>query len=157
MTEDPVRRDPRADSPGDPPEDRHRRPAGVGDTAVAAVGKLSEAFETTERAREHLYAFHQLTGHADNQLDVAVALLRLAGHPDLADRLSTDLVGRDVLDGRWTFEVVEEYDDGYFRAFREVEERVRDLLLDGRKHVYEAEMKERRQRRPGDDEGHWHV
>jgi hypothetical protein len=64
------------------------------DDTVAALGKLSEALETTERARGHLYAVHQLTGHADLQLGDAVDLLRKAGHDGLADRIGTELLGR---------------------------------------------------------------
>ncbi|WP_326824347.1 hypothetical protein OHA77_32630 [Streptosporangium sp. NBC_01639] len=118
---------------------------GLDDTTVEALGRLSEALETTERARGHLYSFHQLTGHADLQLDRAVELLRAAGHADLADTVTTELIGRDVLPGRWTFQVVEEYDDGYYRPFTEVEARIRDRLAGGRRHLHEARMKERRQ------------
>ncbi|MEW9547360.1 hypothetical protein [Nonomuraea sp. NPDC050783] len=48
--------------------------------------------------------------------------------------------------GRWTFQIVEEYDDGYYAAFRELEGEVRDRLTGGRRHVYEAELKQRSQR-----------
>ncbi|HLU70983.1 MAG TPA: hypothetical protein VKZ82_02300 [Nonomuraea sp.] len=128
----------------DGPEVRHRRPEGASDEVVAAAGRVSEALETTEQARGHLYAFHQLTGRADGQLDEAVRLLREAGHGDLADAVERELIGRNVLSGRWTFQIVEEYDDGYYKAFRRIEEDVRDRLMEGRRHVYEAEMKERR-------------
>lgn len=131
----------------DRPDVRHRRPDGVDDATVVATGKLSEALETTERARGHLYAFHQLTGRAHRQLDLAVELLRAAGHLQIADRITTELIGRNVLAGRWTFQVVEEYDDGYFDLFRRIERAVRDELLDGRRHIYEAEMKEARRTR----------
>lgn len=135
----------------DVPAERHRRPAGVGDTTVEAVGKLSEAFEIAERARGHLYAFHQLTGRADFALGWAATLLREAGHHHLADRMTADLIGRNVLEGRWTFQIVEEYDDGYYNLFRDIEREVREELLQGRRHVYEAEMKEARRThgRPG--------
>ncbi|MFE2378814.1 hypothetical protein [Streptomyces sp. NPDC059398] len=109
---------------------------------------MSAALETTERARGHLYGFHQLTGHADLGLDDVVGLLRDAGHPDLADEISRELIGRNVLPGRWTFQIVEEYDDGYYRTFQRLEEKVRDRLAGGRRHLYEAEMKEDR-RTPG--------
>lgn len=117
---------------------------GTNDAVAEAVGKVSEALETIERARGHLYSFHQLTGHADLQLDTAVAQLRELGHDDLAQYISDELVGRNVLPGRWTFQVVDEFDDGYYRCFREVERLVRDRLTDGRRHVYEARLKERR-------------
>lgn len=132
----------------DQPAQRHRRPAGVTDATVEAVGKLSEALETTERARGHLFSFHQLTGGADLALGEAVDLLREAGHHHLADRLATEMVGRNVLPGRWTFQMVEEYDEGYYALFRQIEREIRDELVDGRTHLYEAEMKEDR-RTPG--------
>ncbi len=126
------------------PDAAHQVPHGVGDATVEAVGKLTEALETTERARGHLYSFHQLTGSADLELGEAVELLREAGHGDLADSIAGDLVGRNVLPGRWTFQIVEDYDDTYWSAFRETERRVRDLLAGGRRHLFEAGMKEDR-------------
>lgn len=130
--------------PGDGPDDRHRVPAGVDEATVEAVGKLTEALETTERARGHLYSFHQLTGAADLELGEAVRKLREAGHPDLATSIEQELVGRNVLTDRWTFQVVEDYDDTYWSVFRATERRVRDLLTDGRRHLQEAGMKEAR-------------
>jgi hypothetical protein len=132
----------------DRPAVEHRRPPRLDDTTVAALGKLSEALETVERARGHLYSVHQLTGHADLMLDEAVDGLRKAGHDALAAAIETDLVGRNVIEGRWTFQIVEEYDDGYYATFKALEARARDELAGGRRHLYEAEMRERR-RTPG--------
>ncbi|MBI3223537.1 MAG: hypothetical protein HYZ39_00620 [Mycolicibacterium cosmeticum] len=125
-------------------DDAHARPEGVSDDTVEAVGKVSEALEYVERARGHLYSFHQLMGHADLLLGEAADALRDAGHRDIADHLREDMVGRNVIRGRWTFQVVEEFDDDYWSRFREHEKRVRDELLDGNRHVFEAEMKEDR-------------
>jgi hypothetical protein len=133
------------------PDLDHRRPPGVDDATVAALGKLSEALETVERVRGHLYALHQLTGHADLMLDDAVEMLREAGHPKTAERVEQELIGRNVIAGRWTFQVVEDYDDGYYADFRRLERDARDELAQGRRHLFEAEMKERRRThgRPG--------
>ncbi|MEV7226050.1 hypothetical protein AB0M79_03365 [Polymorphospora sp. NPDC051019] len=128
----------------DGPDQAHRRPADLDDVTVAALGKLSEALETTERARGHLYSMHQLTGHADLQLDEAVELFRRAGHHGVADRIERELIGRNVIAGRWTFQIVEDYDDGYHATFRDLEAWARDDLAGGRRHLFEAEMKERR-------------
>jgi hypothetical protein len=122
----------------------HARPEGAPDELVQAAGGLSEALEHVERARGHLYSFHQLMGHADMLLDDVVEGLRSTGHGKLADRVADEVVGRNVLAGRWTFQVVEEFDDGYYAAFREVERAVRDETMGGRRHVLEAEMKQRR-------------
>ncbi|MBD8506788.1 hypothetical protein HT102_09840 [Hoyosella sp. G463] len=130
---------------------RGRRPHGIDDKTVAALGKLSEALEMVERARGHLYSFHQLIGGADKCLGDAVDQLGEAGHEQLADRLRTELIGLNVLDGRWTFQVVEEFDDGYWTTFRDLEQHARDTLAGGIRHVLEAEVKEsnRTPGRPG--------
>lgn len=121
-----------------------RRPDGIDDDTVEAVGTLSEALEYVERARGHLYSFHQLMGHADLLLGDTCDKLRDAGHAEIADRLGTDMVGRNVLSGRWTFQIVEEFDDDYWSRLRDHERTVRDELMGGQRHVFEAEMKERR-------------
>ena len=113
------------------------------DDTVTALGKLSEALETVEQARGLLYGFRQLTGKADLLLQDAVAGLRDAGHGQLADDLDRDLVGRNVIADRWTFQVVEDFDANYWTAFRAFVARARDELSDGDRHVLEARMKQR--------------
>jgi hypothetical protein len=114
------------------------------DATVDAVGAVSEALECVERARGELYSFHQLMGHADLLLGDACDKLREAGHAEVADRLEAEVVGRNVLYGRWTFQIVEDFDDNYWSVFREHERQVRHELQDGVRHLFEAEMKERR-------------
>ena len=126
------------------PADPAERGRGLDDRTVDALGKLSEALEVVEDARGHLYAFHRLCGTADLTLGEAVDAFREAGHGELADRLETDLVGRNILEGRWSYQVVEEYDDGYYAAFKAHERSARDDLAGGERHVFEARMKEDR-------------
>lgn len=128
----------------------------IDEDIIEAVGRLTEALETTERARGHLYSFHQLTGTADLQLGDAVDRLRAAGHTDLADELERDLVGRNVIPERWTFQIMEEYDDTYWSVFRDTEKRVREQLTGGVRHLHEAGMKEDRRTHdhPGHEKGH---
>lgn len=121
-----------------------RRPDGVTDATVEATGKVGEAMEWVERARGRLYDFHQMCGHADLLLGEAADLLQNAGAEELAKRLRTELIGRNVLEGRWSFQIVEEYDATYWEAVRAFVADVRDELLDGRHHVFESEMKEDR-------------
>lgn len=129
-----------------------RRPPGVNQATVDAVGKLSGALETVEEARGHLYAFHRLTGTADFGVEEAADMLAEAGHEHLAERLRAELIGRNVISQRWTFQIVEDYDDGYYATIRELEATVRNELMDGNRHVREAELKAQR-RTPG-REGH---
>jgi hypothetical protein len=113
------------------------------DTTVEGLGKLSEALETIEQARGQLYGFHQHSGKADLLLQDAVELFRKAGHTQLADDLDRDLVGRNVIADRWTFQIVEDYDATYWSVFRAFDERARNELSDGDRHVHEARMKQR--------------
>jgi hypothetical protein len=126
------------------PDEQHQVPVGVTDATVEALGSLSAAVEVIEHARGLLYGFHRLTGTADLNLGEAVEQLRKAGHTDLADRIDTELVGRNVVAGRWTFQVVEDYDEGYYALAKELERTARDELVQGRKHLFEASMKEDR-------------
>lgn len=128
----------------DGPDAEHRRPDNSDDDTIAAVGKVSEALECVERARGHLYDLHQLIGHADLLLGEAAEKLRASGHDEHATRLEDEVIGRNVIAGRWTFQVVEDFDDNYWSVFRDEERKIRDALQDGKRHVFESEMKERR-------------
>ena len=123
------------------PDPAHRRPPGLDDATLEALGKLSEALEAVEEARGVLYAFHRLTGTADRALSEAVALFGSSGHEQVAERIETELVGRDVLPGHWTFQIVEGYDETYYGVVKALEREVRDQLAAGRRHIPEAEMK----------------
>ena len=79
-------------------------------------------------------------------------MIRDAGHDDIADALDRDVLGRNPLPGRWSFQMVEEYDDGYYAAAKGLEQRAIDQLVEGRRHLFEAEMKELRRTR--DRPGH---
>jgi hypothetical protein len=126
------------------PDEEHRRPATAGDDEVAASGKVGEALEWVERARGRLYDFHQMMGRADLLFGEAAGALADAGRDDLAALVDEQVVGRNVLDGRWTFQIVEEFEDCYYEPVKDAERAVRDRLVGGRRHVFEAEMKERR-------------
>lgn len=117
------------------------RPPGTSDATAAALGRLSEALEAVEYARGLLYGFHRLSGTADRTLKEATGMLREAGHAALADDIEQTLVGRDIVPGWWSFQLVEAYDSGYWDVFRDVEEHARAELGMSPRHVFEAEMK----------------
>jgi hypothetical protein len=108
---------------------------------------VTEALEWVVRARGRLYDFHQMMGRADLLFGEAADALDDAGQPALAAQLRDGVVGRNVLDGRWTFQVVEEFDRTYHDAVVEAEADVRAALVAGRRHVFESELKEQRRTR----------
>ncbi|MEU6676622.1 hypothetical protein [Streptomyces sp. NPDC046925] len=136
-----------ATSDEDRPDRTAARPGGADDATVKALGTLSKALETVEQARGCLYAFHQLTGGADLTLGEAVEELRAAGHAQQADLLEREILGRNVIPGHWTYQVIESYNATYYQPFTSIEKQVRDELVDGHAHLYEAEMKEARRTR----------
>ena len=136
----------------DQPAPEHRRPEGVTDATIEALGKLSAALDHIEDARGHLFAFHRLCGSAETTMEEATQMIRDAGHADIADALDRGVLGRNPLPGMWSFQMVEAYDDGYYAEAKTIHQRALDELVDGRRHVFEAEMKELR-RTPG-REGH---
>lgn len=127
-----------------PMTDYPQRPDGMSDDTVAALGKLSEALETVEYARGQLYEFHRRSGTADAMLQEARDQLAAAGHPELAERLTREIIGRDVVRDMWTFQMVETYDAQYWSVLRALERGVRESL-GADQHIYEAEMKTREQ------------
>lgn len=131
---------------------QHERPAGMDDATVEALGKVSEALEVVEHARGLLYGFHRHCGMADLALQDAVEQLRAAGHRDIADELEEVLVGRDIITDRWSFQVVEDYDENYWQVFRAMEARARERLGGAEPHIFEAEMKVTEQNGPVSDD-----
>lgn len=129
------------------PDEAHRRPDGVDDALVEAAGKVSEALEWVERIRGRVFDVHQMLGHADFLFGDAADALEAAGHREDAEELRREIVGRNVLEGRWTFQIVEEFEEHYYRPVVEAEQRIRDRHMDGKRHVYEAELKEQRRTR----------
>ncbi|GIM65461.1 hypothetical protein Pve01_95440 [Planomonospora venezuelensis] len=146
----------------DQPAPEHHRPDGVTDETVEAVGKVSAALDHVEDARGHLYAFHRLMGSAESTFEEAEALVREAGHGELADALDREVLGQNPLPGMWSFQMVEAFDDGFYDRTKRLHQRILDELVAGQRHVFEAEMKELRrthgreghEARPADVEGH---
>jgi hypothetical protein len=120
---------------------QHARTEGA---AVDAVGKASEALEYVERARGHLYAFHQLIGRADFLFKQSARALAAGGHHAESASLWRNVVGRDVLQGRWTFEIVESFDDDYYDATRTEVLGLERGLVGGRRHAHEEQLREAR-------------
>ena len=126
---------------------KEAREAEADPKVTEAVGRASEALEYVERARGHLYSFHQLMGRADLIFGDAADQLRDAGCDEAADHLDEEIVGRNVLDGRWTFQIVEEFDDLYHSVVTAAVRGLEEEFHGGERHVFEAGMKQDRRTR----------
>ena len=54
------------------------------------------------------------------------------------------VVGRDVLERRWTFEIVERFDDDYYDTARSEIARLEQRLVVARRHAHEQSLRDRR-------------
>jgi hypothetical protein len=119
---------------------------------VDAIHHVELAVEWLRRAHGDLVAFHHEVGHAMDHLADAEAGLRDAGRTDLADTLRDEYLPRGVLDdGRWSYDVLESYEDAFLEPLSDFESETRDRLVDGRRHVAER-AQEREWKRRADTE-----
>jgi hypothetical protein len=113
-----------------------------------ALHRVELGVEWLHRAHGNLVEFHHKTGHAMDHLADAEAQLRASGHTDLADALRDEYLPRGVIDeGRWSYDVLESYQDGFLSVLTDFEKHARSEIADGQRHVterrQEREWKER--------------
>lgn len=107
------------------------------DAAVDALHRIELGLEWFHRAHGHLVAFHHNTGHAMDHFAAAEELLREQGETELADALRDEFLPCGVLGDRWSYDVLETFQDGLLDDADAFEERARHRLTDGNRHVAE--------------------
>lgn len=116
---------------------------GLSETELEALHEVELGLEWAQRAQGCLLEFHHATGHGMDHLFRAEELLRAAGRDDLADAIRADLLPHGVVDeDRWSYDVLENFQESLLAETRSLERRVRRELADGERHV-----RERRQER----------
>ncbi len=128
----------------DPPTETETEPvASLSETECNALHEVELGLEWIQRAHGSLLEFHHATGHGMDHLREAEILLRATGHDELADTIRDELLPHGVVDEhRWSYDVLENYQETLLAESRAVERRVRRELADGERHV-----RERRQER----------
>jgi hypothetical protein len=122
--------------------------AGLSEAECAALHSLELGVEWLHRAHGNLVEFHHDTGHAMDHLAEAEAQLRACGHTDLADALREECLPRGVIDeDRWSYDVLESYQQGFLADLTAFEERARETVADGRRHVAERRQEHEWKRR----------
>jgi len=122
-------------------------------TEREAVHEVELAAEWLQRARGNLVAVHHNTGHAMEHLAVAEERLREAGCEDLADAVRDEYLPRGVIDdSRWTYDVLESFEAEFLADLLAFEERVRESVADGERHVAERRQERRWKRRARDSQ-----
>lgn len=118
-------------------------------TEREAVHEIELSIEHLHRAHGQLVAFNHNTGRAIDHLAVAEELLRECGHPALVDRLREEYLPRGVVDsgdsdaqpGRWSYDILEDFQDDFLAEFVEFGEEVRESVAGGLRHPVERKQK----------------
>jgi hypothetical protein len=127
------------------------------ETELTAIHRVELGLEWLHRAHGALVAFHHKTGHAMDHLATAEELFRESGHDELADRLRDELLPRGVVPrangpGKWTYEVLEAFEEGLYADARTFETAARRAVTDGHRHAAERRQQaEWRRRAAGAD------
>jgi hypothetical protein len=118
-----------------------------------ALHSIELGVEWLHRAHGNLVEFHHKTGHAMDHLAEAEGQLRACGHTDLADALRDEYLPRGVIDEeRWSYDVLESYQDGFLSELTDFEERARGDVADGQRHVTERRQEREWKTRARDGE-----
>ena len=120
-----------------------------GDQEIELTETERDALHELQLGVEHLYRgygslleFHHTIGRGMDHFDEAETLLREAGHEEAANELLNEQLPAGVLEGTWTFEIVEAFKRGFLADVTAFEEAVRDDLADGQQHITERKQQQ---------------
>lgn len=123
----------------------------LSEAEVAALHEVELGVEWLRRAHGDLVAFHHEVGHAMDHLADAEGALRECGRTELADALRDEFLPRGVLDDdRWSYDVLESYEDDFLEPLGAFEAATREEIADGRRHVAERRQEREWKRRVRD-------
>jgi hypothetical protein len=112
---------------------------------LETMATATEAMEYVERARGHLITLHHLLGRAEVLFEEVAGELRAEGHSTEAAQLEREVIGRDVIEGRWSYELLEEFDRAYYEPVRDTHREVVAGTV-GRPHAREEHVRAARRR-----------
>lgn len=108
-----------------------------------ALHNLQLGTEHLYRAYGHLLSFHHAVGHAMDRLADAEVELEAADHTEHAAVLRDDILPAGVFGDTWSYELVEEYEDGVLTDLANFQNVVCADLAGGERHVSERDQQRR--------------
>jgi len=118
---------------------------------MEAVHSVELATEWLQRAHGEFLELHHKTGHAMDRLDEAETQLRDCGHDELADLLRRELLAAGVIDGRWTYDLLEEFEEEFLSDMTDFKRQVCNQVADGQRHVPERQQHREWRERAGEE------
>ncbi len=114
----------------------------MSDDERTAVEEVERGLEEFHRAHGALVEFHHAVGSAMEHFDEAERRLR-DDHDDIADRLSEEVLPAGVTaDGKLTYELVAEFEDGLLETVEATADRTFEELADGERYPLERSQNE---------------
>lgn len=105
----------------------------------AAIEEIEGVLESFHRAHGALVEFHHMVGRAMDHFDDAERRLR-GENDDVADELREDVLPAGITDdGKLTYELVAEFEEGLLAEVESVTDSALDDLADGRRYPIERE------------------
>lgn len=118
-------------------DDSRGDPTALDETERQALHRVTLGMEWLRRAHGRLLSFHHNTGHAMDHFAAAEQLLDEAGYEELAAAIRTQHLPSGVVDDRWSYDVVETFEEGVLADIEAFEAEAREEIADGRHHVAE--------------------
>lgn len=110
----------------------------AGEREREALHEVEMGMEWVHRAHGHLVSFHHAIGHAMDHFAAAEPLLIECGFDGLAATIRDDLLPRGVVDETtWSYEVIEQFQDGFLSDVEAFEAEAREEIVDGARHLAE--------------------
>lgn len=107
-----------------------------------AMDAVEVAAEWVERAFGSMLDAHHQMGRAHLLLLEAADAMEAVGRADHAERIR-QVAASDVMPGRWTYRMVDEFRAMLLEPVRAMEEGVRSDVTGGIRHVYEMDLRRR--------------
>jgi hypothetical protein len=115
-------------------------PDDLTDAEKEALHQMQVGVEHVGRARGRLLDFHHEIGDAFDHFEAARETLRAAGYDDLADELRDRHLPAGVIGDRWTFELVTNFEEGFYDEIATFAGDLREEVGDGEVHVRERDL-----------------
>lgn len=104
-----------------------------------ALHKMQLGLEKIRQAEGDLYKFHHNVGGGMDYWNEAIDLWEESGNPEIAERVE-DGIGQGAIRDMWTFEIVEDWEDGFKSWVEDVNGATREEIGLG-EHITERQQK----------------
>lgn len=115
-----------------------------------AVSDVRRALEHANRAYGALLEFHHEIGRTMERLEESADALEAAGYDEFADEIREHHLSAGVVEDRWSYEVVADFETGFLADVDDFEGCVREELADGERYVAARRLKRHRRDEDGE-------